>query len=76
MTIDEDLGPMWAELDRLRITPRTLTKLPPRGASSPPSRDFAMMIGPRVFQFMKSLPDNIGEDAFIKAFRAEFPFPE
>ena len=74
MTIYPELDPMWAELNRLRITPRTFAKLPPGRSGS--EKDFAMTIGPTVFEFMKSLPDGIGEDGFIAAFRARFPFPK
>ena len=72
---NKDLDPTWAEFKRLGITARTLKKLVHGGQTNPDaaSANVAMSIGPEAWSLMKSLPDGVGEEAFIEAFKAKFP---
>jgi len=75
--VDKELGPMWAEFDRLGISVKTFSKLLPQTRyPQNPDGNFAMAIGPEMLALLRSLPDGAGEEAFIRAFRSKFGIPQ
>ena len=71
--MNKDPAHIAAEFKRLGISTETFLRLVRRSLSDPLPTGLAMNIGPETRALMKSLPDGIGEEGFIEAFRARFP---